>query len=220
MSAEAVCFDLDDTLYPYADYARSGLGNAANELATITGKDLSEELFELYFERDVSEGTFDRLLEEHDLPADLTDRLVEAYHDAVGPLEPYEDTVPLLEELSEEYQLGLVTDGHNGLGKLDALGLRPKFEAIVVNPPLGLTKAEREPFDRVTSALDIAHEEMVYVGDDPRVDFGVPNQLGARTVRLRRGRYTDLSPSTDTAKPDAEIANLAALPKVIADNDW
>jgi len=220
MTASAVCFDLDDTLYPYAEYARSGLRNAADELAAVTGEHLREELFDLYFEEEVTEETFDRLVAENDLPAELVDRLVEAYHDAVGPLEPYDDTVPVLEELDERYRLGLVTDGYNGLRKLDALGLRPKFDAVVVTPPLNLTKAQREPFDRVTGSLDIDHEEMVYVGDDPRVDFGVPNRLGAGTVRLRRGRYTHLSPATETAEPETEVASLAELPAALADNGW
>lgn len=220
MTAKAVCFDLDDTLYPYAEYARSGLRNAADELAAVTGEHYREELFELYFERDVSEGTFDRLLAEQDLPAELADRLVEAYHEAVGPLEPYDDTRSVLQDLSESYRLGLVTDGRNGLAKLDALGLRPVFEAVVVTPPLDLTKAQREPFDRVTEALDIEYGEMVYVGDDPRVDFAVPNRLGAGTVRLRRGRYTDYSPPSETAVPDAEIEALGDLPMVLEENGW
>ena len=216
----AVCFDLDDTLYPYADYARSGLRNAADELAGLTGRHLRAELFELYFDRGVSEGTFDRLLADHDLPAALSEPMVEAYHDAVGPLEPYDDTEAVLAELGESYTLGLVTDGHNGEAKLSELGLDGYFDAVVVNPPLGITKREREPFDRVTSQLAIDHDEMVYVGDDPRCDFAVPNVLGAGTVRLRRGRYTDHSPASNDAVPDAEIERLAELPGVLDSNGW
>jgi len=220
MARSAVCFDLDDTLYPYTDYARSGLRNAADELASVTGHHRRAELFDLYFERGVTDGTFDRLLDEHDLPAELTGRLVEAYHDAVGPLEPYADAEPVLRELGSAYRLGLVTDGRNGVGKLDALGLRAHFDAVVVTPPLGTSKQQREPFDRVTSALDVDHEEVVYVGDDPRADFAVPNELGAGTVRLCRGRYVDLAPPAETAVPDAEIDALAELPATLETNGW
>ena len=216
----AVCFDLDDTLYPYADYARSGLRSAADELAAVTGSHLREELFELYFERDVAEGTFDRLLDEHDLPAELTETLVAAYHDAVGPLEPYPDAEPVLRELGETYRLGLVTDGRNGDAKLDELGLGSHFDAVVCNHPLDLTKQQREPFERVTARLDIDHDEMVYVGDDPRCDFAVPNRLGAGTVRLSRGRYTDHVPLSSAAVPDAEIDRLAELPTLLDADVW
>jgi len=220
MRPTTVCFDLDDTLYPYADYARTGLSVAAervaNRLDGRSGSEVAEELHDLYFDEDVTAGTFDRLVQRHDLPAELVDDLVEAYHGASDPLAPYDETVPTLRGLADDgYRLGLVTDGRNGDAKLRRLGIGDYFEAVVVTPEHGCSKHGREPFDKVLSELSAEPERTVYVGDDPRVDFAVPNHLGMGTVRLRRGRYVDLAPPDDAAAPDAEIDALSELPDLL-----
>ena len=220
MRPETICFDLDDTLYPYADYARTGLSAAAERVADLidgrSGAEVAGELHALYFDQDVTAGTFDRLVERHDLPAGVVEDLVEAYHGATDPLAPYDGTVPTLRGLAEDgYRLGLVTDGRNGNAKLRRLGIGDHFEAVVVTPEHDCSKHLREPFDRVLSELSAEPGRTVYVGDDPRVDFAVPNHLGMGTVRLRRGRYVDLEPPDDAAAPDAEVDVIEELPEVL-----
>ena len=217
MRPDSVCFDLDDTLYPYAEYARTGLRAAGDRLTARTGRRLTDELLELYFDDGVTTGTFDRLVERYDdVPPSVVSELVAAYHDAEAPIEPYEATVPVLRALRDEYRLGLVTDGRNGGGKLRRLGLADGyFGAVVVAPEHDTSKHHAEPFDEALAALSVDPERTVYVGDDPRVDFAVPNRLGMGTVRLRRGRYADLDAPEPRAAPDAEIESLDELPAVL-----
>lgn len=217
MRVESVCFDLDDTLYPYAEYARTGLRAAGDHLTTRTGRRLTDELLELYFDDGVTTGTFDRLVDRYDdVPPSLVSDLVAAYHGAEAPIEPYEATVPVLQDLRDEYRLGLVTDGRNGDGKLRRLGLEEGyFGAVVVAPEHNTSKHHPEPFEKALGSLSVDPEQTVYVGDDPRVDFTVPNRLGMGTVRLRRGRYADLDPTVPRAVPDAEIGSLDELPAVL-----
>lgn len=212
MSIQAVCFDLDDTLFDYHEYAEAGLRSAADLLEARTGECFHEELLALYFDEDVTEGTFDRLLDRHDLPSHLLEDLVEAYHDAAGSLSAYPETESVLSELTAEYRLGLVTDGRGGHAKLDRLGIREYFDAVVVTPTIGRTKHDAMVFERVLSDLDVPPADAVYVGDDPRVDFRVPNDLGMTTVRIRRGRFVDLEPVDAVAAPDHEITRLDRLP--------
>jgi putative hydrolase of the HAD superfamily len=216
MTLKAVCFDLDDTLYPYAEYARAGFLAAADRLAELTGTRLHDELLALYFEEGATEDTFDVLLERHGLDATLTPALVEAYHASTGPLVTYPETRGVLSELGTSHRLGLITDGRGGDSKLDRLDLRGYFDAVLVNYPLGLTKHEPEPFEHVLDTLGVAPEHAVYVGDDPRVDFLVPNRLGMRTVRVRRGRYDDLEPAGPEAAPTAEVRDLDELFAVLS----
>lgn len=209
---QAVCFDLDDTLYDYEAYAEAGLRAAADLLEARTGRRLHEELHALYFEAGVTDGTFDCLLERHGLPADLVDDLVEAYHSATSPLSPYDDAVDVLMVLAADHRLGLITDGREGHAKLDRLGIRDRFDAVLVTPIVGRSKHDPAVFERVLSELSVPPSAAAYVGDDPRVDFRVPNELGMWTVRLRRGRYTDLESTDDAAAPDHEISALDSLP--------
>lgn len=207
---EAVCFDLDDTLYDYREYARSGLQAAADHLEARTGEQYHERLRSLYFDEEVTEGTFDRLLAEVGLSPDLAEDLVTAFHEASSPLAPYTETVPTLARLAESYSLGLVTDGRGGEQKLRRLEIERFFDAVVVTPSIGASKQEPPVFRRILAKLQVAPPDAVYVGDDPRADFGVPNQLGMTTIRIRRGRYTDVEP-TEGTHPDSEITSLDEL---------
>jgi len=211
MTIRAVCFDLDDTLFAYRKYARAGLRAAADRLEARTGEEVHEELLRLYFTEGITDGTFDRLLDRHDRSPALVDDLVDAYHDANTPLSPYPETEPVLSTLSEDYRLGLITDGRGGHAKLRRLGIRSYFDAVVVTPDIGSSKRKPDPFERALSTLSVSADAAVYVGDDPRFDFRHPNDLGMTTVRLSRGRYSDLEPETDAAVPDREIPHLEAL---------
>lgn len=211
MTLEAVCFDLDDTLYDYHEYARSGLRAAADRLKAATGETLHDELHRLYFEEGVTAGTFDRLVARRDLPPEIVDELVEAFHGATGPLSPYDDAEGVLDRLERDHRLGLVTDGRGGRAKLRRLGIREYFDAVVVTPELDCSKRHAGAFEAVLDGLEVP-AAAAYVGDDPRVDFRVPNALGMRTVRLRRGRYADLEPDGNRAAPDAEVERLVAVP--------
>ncbi len=210
---DAVYFDLDDTLYSYQQYARHGLQSAADYLADATGRELHDELLSIYFHEDVTDGTFDLLVDRYDLDPTLVSELVEAFHNTTTPLTPYPSTEQTLSRLDETYALGLITDGRGGEEKLDRLGLSSYFETVIVTPTLGTSKADPAVFERALSALSVSPEAAVYVGDDPRVDFPNPNELGMGTVRLCRGRYRELDSLGEG--PDHRIRTLGTLPLVL-----
>lgn len=216
---KSVCFDLDDTLFDYHRYARAGLAAAADHLEAKTGTQRHEELHELYFDEAIVEGTFDVLANRHDLPQGLVDELVEAFHDDDRPLTPYPDTESVLATLGTNYRLALVTDGRGGRAKLRRLGISHHFDAVVVTPEIDRSKHDPTVFDRALSVLSVPPHAAVYVGDDPRVDFRVPNEQGMTTVRLRRGRYADLEPETPAAAPDHEIGEVGELPALLSTVD-
>lgn len=215
MSIQTVCFDLDDTLYSYEEYAREGLHSAATLLEDVTGDSYYDELHELYFDENLTEGTFDRLVEKEDIADELVPDLVSAFHSSTAPLPPYPETEQVLFSLSSSHKLGLITDGREGKAKLDRLGIGDYFDSVLVTPTIDCSKEERIVFDRVLDSLDTPPTKAVYVGDDPRVDFRVPNKLGMYTVRLCRGRYTHLDPDAALAEPDCRIQALSDLPPMV-----
>lgn len=211
MTGAAVCFDLDDTLYDYQRYARTGLDSAGDYLEARTGQRFHGELYDIYFEDGITDRTFDVLIDRYDIDGDHLPALVDAFHDATEPLKPYPETEHVLARLSDSYRLGLITDGRGGRAKLNRLGLAEYFETVLVTPTIDSSKADPEVFERVLSPLAVSPEDATYVGDDPRVDFRVPNQLGMTTVRLRRGRYKHLRPADVGASPDREVCDLTDL---------
>ena len=214
---DAICFDLDDTLFEYEQYVEAGLREAAAVVEAETGVDVESELLALYFEEDCRDGTFDVLLDRHDLPSDLTPRLVEAYHDSSGPLSPYPEAERVLSALGDRYPLGLITDGRNAHSKLRRLDLTGHFEVVYDAPTQGVDKTDPRAFSETLAELDAAPERSLYVGDNPHTDFRHSNDLGMYTVRLARGRYVDRDPR-DGEAPDRVVDSLSALLALVEDS--
>ena len=55
--------------------------------------------------------------------------------------------------------------------KIDALGLTPLFDAIVMSGEVGVHKPDRRVFDRATQLLGVSNEDCVFVGDNPNADI-------------------------------------------------
>lgn len=202
----AICFDLDDTLYPYEQYAHAGLRAAASHLEREVGVDVSDDLVRAY-DAGIRGETFDHVLERHGISGAYVPDLVAAFHERIGPLEPYPGVPRLLERIGTDRRLGLITDGRNGKEKLTELGLESAFDAIWLSPERGVTKRESDPFEETLAILGVDPDEAVYVGDHPTVDVTVPNDLGMKTVRVRQGRYA----AESGAEPDVELESIADL---------
>ena len=203
----AVCFDLDDTLYPYEQYVDSGFRAAADVLEDEFGVDLYEA-FVASYEAGHRSDAFDRVLAANGFPERDVDDLVAAFHSRVGPLELYPGVRRLIEKLADDYRLAVITDGRNGHEKLDELGLADVFDAAWVSPERGVTKREPEPFLTTLEELGVDPSHATHVGDHPRYDVAVPNELGVRTVRVRQGRYADRPSPTP---PSTEIDSIGAV---------
>ena len=210
----AVCFDLDGTLFDDRQYVRGGLRHAGDVLTDRIGLDLTDALLDAYFERDITESTFDTVLRENGQPTELVPELVAAYHDNNAALSPFPETVPTLETLVDEYRLGVITGGTNGRDKLDRLGLEEYFETVFVSPAYGSSKREPEIFEAALDTLGVRPTETIYVGDRPPLDFPQPNRLGMTTVHVRTSRYADTDP-TENAVPDHVINSLGDLPPIV-----
>ena len=213
-----VGFDLDGTLFDDRQYVRAGLERAGAELASITGEDLTDHLLEAYFERGITEGTFDRVLAEHDLPQRHVPRLVDAYHDTDGELTPYPGVAPTLRTLGRCYTLAVITGGRNGADKLERLGLDDYVDTVIVTVNRADTKRDPGPFETLLDRHDVSPGDVAYVGDRPELDFSQPNALGMDTVRVLTGRYADAT-ACGQARPDATIATLTDLPATLLELD-
>lgn len=215
---QAVCFDLDGTLFDDRQYVRAGLRHAAARLESLAGVELADELVAAYFERGITEGTFDTVLDEHGISQEYVPELVDAYHDNDSALEPYPAAEAVLSELEPRYDLGLITGGRNGREKLTRLGLDSYFDTVVVTSGRPWTKREAEPFELVLEAVEAPATDTAFVGDRPDLDFPQANQLGMWTVRVETGRYADAD-ATGSEIPDESIPTIARLPDLLSEQD-
>jgi putative hydrolase of the HAD superfamily len=220
----AVVFDLDDTLYPERDYVRGGFEAVARWASATTGEPYQAAFDELWamFEAGVRHDTFDRWLQRRGRgPEPDRGTMIEVYRRQRPRLAPYADVLPALTGLRHQMRLGLITEGPSAVqqAKLDALGLRPWFDKIVVlgEDERADWKPSRRPFDRWLEGGVIRPEAAVYVGDNPAKDFLAARRAGWSSVRVRRsdGLHRGEEPLMDEARPDREIPDLRSLETIL-----
>ena len=222
----AVVLDLDDTLYPEAEYVRSGFRAVAARAQETLGIPAAEGEAELValFEEGVRGDTFDRWRAARGLGGDVAvGDLVAAYRGHAPEIAPFPEAGALLRRLrADGSAVGLLSDGDPAVQgrKLDALGLREAFDAIVVTGELGPDAGKPSPrgFEEVLRRLgDAPPGESVYVSDNPAKDFVGARRAGMRSIRVRRpgGIYAGLEPDTPEHAPDAEVSGLDEVPRAL-----
>jgi len=215
----AVVFDLDDTLYAEREYAYSGFAAVAEAFADRLGdpRDSAARMRRL-FDTEHRPRVFNALLAELKLIEEpkLVAAMIEVYRAHRPTIRLHDDAELVLNKLRPEYRLGLLTDGRSstqGL-KIDALGLRDRFDAILITSELGpgFCKPSSRPFEFISTRLQVVGSRTVYVADNPAKDFVGPNALGWMTVQIRRagGVYSDEKP-VPGGEPHQVIETLDGL---------
>jgi putative hydrolase of the HAD superfamily len=193
IDVDAVCFDLDDTLCVYERTVEDML-SLSFERAGI----------EPFFDGVTYRSYFDRFLKEFDDPdalrahcfaeiardqgrdPDLGREVATEYAAARDPanVSPRPGAIDTVRTLAGTYPLALVTNGDATMqgNKLDRIGLRDAFDEIVFAGADTAPKPETEPFERALSALDVAADRTVHVGNSLDSDVAGAQAAGLRTV--------------------------------------
>ena len=218
----AVVFDLDDTLYPERGFAFSGFDAVARAFAECWGDPAAAAARMCWhFDHGQRGRVFDALLAEHGVPTDrareLVSRMIEVYraHTPAIMLLPEADAV--LTALRGRVRLGLITDGPAGMqrNKVGALGLRTRFDHIILTDELGPGMGKPNPaaFERMAIALGVGPRDCVYVADNRAKDFVACNRLGWRSVLVHRAEGVYASAvAPDGGEPELVIGDLQDLP--------
>jgi putative hydrolase of the HAD superfamily len=188
-----IIFDMDDTLYPEADFVRSGYRAIAQRVWQDWQVDLEPELhrrFALGQRGDLMTSAL-MTLGVHVSESYVASVLVPTYREHEPTIFPYVETAPVLTALrNRNHRLALLSDGWANVQrrKLQALGLAGFFEAVVFTDELGRDAWKPSPkgFELVLARMSVSGADCVYVSDNPLKDFVGPNRLGMRTVRIVR----------------------------------
>jgi putative hydrolase of the HAD superfamily len=125
----------------------------------------------------------------------------------------FEDSLPVLEELNGNYQLGIVSDAQWVFSEpeIRMLGLNPFFDTIVLSSRYFVRKPDPQIYAHALRAMRIAPSQALYVGNDPEADIPGPQAIGMPVILIDRG---DSLP----AAPVPRIKDLRELPKFIRKN--
>jgi putative hydrolase of the HAD superfamily len=215
-----IVFDMDDTLYPEADFVRSGHRAVAERVWQDLGVDI-EPVLRRRFAAGQRGDLMSAALAELSITVadDYVGRvLVPVYREHAPSIRPHVETIAVLTELRRRgHRLALLTDGWAAVQrrKLAALGLECFFDEIVITDELGREAWKPSPlgFRRLLSALEVSGEQAVYVSDNPLKDFAGPNGLGMRTIRIVRPgtEHASALPPSASHRPQRVIHALTEL---------
>ncbi len=180
MCKNVVCFDLDDTLYKEIDFVKSGFRQIAES------EKCPDLLLKMMEWRDKGEDVFFNLNKAIGKETSKSEYLkIYRYHiPKITLSEGVEDTLNELK--GREVILGLITDGRSETqrNKIKALGLERWFknDNIIISEEFGSEKTDERNFSFFMKKYPEAN--FVYIGDNPKKDFVVPNSLGWKTVMI------------------------------------
>jgi putative hydrolase of the HAD superfamily len=196
-----VVVDLDDTLYPQAQYL-AGAVSAVAEAASARGLDGAAVQTALGAQMAAGSdtgGTIDRALLAAGVPEPALATHVPALVAAFTQYRPawlpmYPGVLESLDALLETAPVACLTDGNPTIqaAKLAATGLDRHLPVVVVTDALG-GRGVRKPHPagllEVAARLDVPADRLLVIGDRPGKDVAVAAAVGARAIRIRQGEY-------------------------------
>lgn len=206
-------FDLDDTLYPEADYLESGIRAVILEIKKKYNIEI-KNIAQLSKEKDL----WGVVCQKIGLPISAKDSFIWSYRLHTPTISLKKSTQEVIEYLKKESSgIAILTDGrsYSQREKLVALGIAdiPAYisEEFQSEKPAALRYEiieKRHPAQRY-----------VYIGDNPKKDFLAPNQLGWITIGLkgteRNIHSQDISNITGLYLPHIWIDDISEVPASI-----
>jgi HAD superfamily hydrolase (TIGR01549 family) len=144
----------------------------------------------------------------------LAPDLAEAFRGIRGAEQPLDaDAYAVLDDLSRDHALGLVTNGAPSLqrAKLAGTTLAPYFNAIVISGEIGVPKPDPAIFRAALDRLGFGPREAAMVGDSRPRDIAGARATGMRAIQIVRDEF-DEGPGPE---PDVRISRLTELRSVL-----
>lgn len=136
---------------------------------------------------------------------EVAQRAFEVFFAARNELDLFADVRPAFERMRPKYKLASFSNGNADLGRV---GLA-HFFALSLNARLiGVGKPDPRCFERLASDLNLAPDEVIYVGDDPVLDVEAARAVGMHTAWINR---FELHWPETLASADLVITNCTQL---------
>ncbi|MDQ0062239.1 HAD family hydrolase [Paenibacillus harenae] len=143
-------------------------------------------------------------------PAELLDDYVAQFHKSCVP---YPGLKAMLDTLKTEgYALGLIT---NAIGdfqqrNIEAIGIEPYFDVILISGWEGVKKPHPDIFLRALDKLGVEPEDSVYIGDHPLNDVEAARHVGMKGIWKSHTRWEQ------PAQLDGVVHDLIEIPALIS----
>lgn len=227
MKFKWLLFDFDNTLVDFSSAAKSSLWQTFSDFGTNCNEEI-EAQYKLInsqvwtaFERGEISAAHLRVKRFADLFALLPSAPTTPETFSVRFLEnlvqlstAYEGVVPLLDQLKQQYQLGIITNGLKEVQRprLQLLDLTDYFDSITVSDEIGVAKPQAAFFDHVYQSLaDVpSKDQLLVIGDSLHSDIRGGIDYGLSTCWINHGKA-----NTTDMQPDFSIKNVLELPDIL-----
>lgn len=126
---------------------------------------------------------------------------------------PFYDTTYTLQKLKEaDYKIGVIANGKSKIKRyrVYALGIESYVTHLTTSEMVGFRKPHPRIYEEIIEKLDVAPEEVVYVGDDALNDVAPARAMGMVSVWYRHGEREDEVIPLES-EMDFEITTLEEL---------
>jgi 2-haloalkanoic acid dehalogenase type II len=221
-NVRAIAFDLDNTLWdvePVLARAEARLfawlqTHAPRITARLSLEDMKRAREELARREPHNAHDFTYLrsaalaahAREHGYAERIAARAFEVFHAARGAVAVFADVQPGLTRLKSRYALASLSNGNADLGRI---GLDHLFSLSLNARQIGAAKPARRCFERLAQALALAPAQVLYVGDDPRLDVLAARAAGLPTAWMNRRAHAwpaELTPADLNVTDCSELA--------------
>lgn len=215
---DLVIFDMDDTLYAERDFVFSGYRAVAEKVYADHGIEI-ESLLKQAFEEGCRGDLFSKVFNQLGNPQEESyiKELVQIYRSHKPTIRPYLDCQYIQKLQDAGKKLALISDGWLEVqrNKFEALDLNDLFDEILFTDELGreFWKPNPKSFELICDRFQIDLGRAVYVADNAKKDFVAPNELGMKTVQVKRAQseYAEVIVPNDDYKAQYAIETLTRL---------
>jgi putative hydrolase of the HAD superfamily len=213
--------DMDDTLYDERTYVLSGFRAVAHaiheQFPHADAEALRAEMVEgldLQGRGKLFDGALMRFRIEP--TPELVQHLVAVYRSHDPEIALWPGVAGTLAELRRDWKLAVVTDGLHEMQarKAQALGLKALVDELLFCWEHEAPKPDPRGYREALKRLGGSAEEAVVVGDNPLHDIAAAQAIGAKSIRVRTGRFAAVDPPRFRA--DAEAARFTDVPGALA----
>jgi putative hydrolase of the HAD superfamily len=198
LSATVVVLDLDDTLYPEADYQESGLHAVCAGVESLYGKSVAGDV-----DQARARGEKDLLAvicRAVGLPQEAKDSLLWMYRLHSPCITLRQRVRQVVNELElRSSAVVILTDGRSVTQRLKLKALELSHLRAYISEECGSVKPDAARFHKIMS--DLPAGSYVYVADNPAKDFLAPNALHWRTIGVR-GNTRNIHPQDCAGRAD------------------
>jgi 2-haloalkanoic acid dehalogenase type II len=225
---KALVFDLDDTLWPLfplitnaEKHTHDWLAvHAPNVTKQFTVEDLRTKRLELVntnpqFSYDLwalRHTALKNVLQEVGEQTSKADEAIQVFFQARNQVDIFPDVFDVLEKMQKTHILASIS---NGFADLETIGISKYFKASLAAHSFGCAKPDPRIFLAMAEKLQLEPQEMMYIGDDLRLDVQAAQEVGMQAVWMNRQQLDLKDSKYPDVKPDLIVKDLHELLAVL-----